>query len=205
MSIDFDRMRREVDTLLAGYGIPPETLTKRYVLERIDEAVKWLGRRDPSRARRFRNEAVALLEDMELKAAAESHLFPGVDRRLRRLKGEGVHLAIATRNCQKALEKIMGGAERYFEVILTRENSMGYKPEPAALLPILERFSLKGDHVFMIGDHPLDVIAARRASIVPIAVLTGTGKREDLARAGAAKIFWHVNRAIDFLFPATSS
>ncbi len=205
MSIDFGQMRREVDNLLASYGIAPDSLSRPYVLERIHEAAHRVAQKDPALAQRIRNAAFALLEKIELAAAAESHLFPGVDRRLGCLKERGYHLAIATRNCEKALDRVMGTARNLFEIILTRENSPAYKPERDALTPILKQFSLDPSHIYLIGDHPLDILTARRIPITPIAVLTGTGKREALLKAGAAYIFNHVNQAMDALFHPCST
>ncbi len=200
MSIDFDKMRQAIDALFVRYGIPHDSLNKEYVLERINEAIERVQRDNPALAKQINQEAFSILEEMELAAASKSHLLPGVYRRLWKLRERGFHLAIATRNCEKALGKIIGKARGFFEVILTRENSQAYKPEKAALKPILRQFSLPNDRVFMIGDHPLDVLTARRIPITPIAVMTGTGKKNDLIRAGAPYIFKHVNQAIDTLF-----
>ncbi len=197
MSIDFDAMRRAINALFARHHVPPESLKRRFILERIDEVFDTIHKNDPSLAQKVRKEAFSLIETMELAAAARSHLLPGVYPRLLRLKKRGIRLAIATRNCEKALKSVIGKASIFFDVILTRENSLAYKPEKGALEPILERFSLPSDHVIMIGDHPMDILTARGVSIVPIGVLTGTGTRQELAEAGALRVFKHVNQAID--------
>ena len=205
MSIDFAKMRRKIDALFSRHGISPERLHHRYVLERIDEAMENLKGTVPDRAQRLHREAFDLLERIELAAAAKSHLLPGVYPRLWRLRREGFRLAIATRNCQKVLDKVLGSAKGFFDIILTRENSLAYKPEQAALRPILQHFALPVSRLCMIGDHPLDILTARRLSITPIAVMTGTGTRKDLLEAGTPFLFKHVNQAIDFLLPNPSA
>lgn len=200
MSIDFDKMRREIDTLFVRYGISPESLNKSYILERIDEAFDKSRQKNPRLANLIRQEAFSLIEEMEMAAASRSRLMPGVYKRLWQLKKKGFLLAIATRNCEKALRKVMGKAWGFFDVILTRENSIVYKPKKTALDPILKHFPFPNERIFMIGDHPLDVMAAREASITPIAVLTGTGEKDELVMVGASMIFKHVNQAVDSLF-----
>jgi len=200
MSIDFNKMRRGINTLFAKYGIQPESLNTRYILERIDEAFDKFKQKNPLLADRIRQEAFSLIEAMEMAASSRSHLLPGVYQRLWQLKKKGFLLAIATRNCEKALRKVIGKAWVFFDIILTRENSIVYKPQKTALDPILEHFPFPNERIFMIGDHPLDVSAAREASITPIAVLTGTGKKDELVMAGASMIFKHVNQAVDSLF-----
>ncbi len=199
MSIEFGKMRQSIDSLFARYGISETSLRGQYVLERIDEAVKKMEEKSPALASQLDLEAYETLEEIEMAAALKSHLLPGVYRRLYHLRKSGIHLAIATRNCRKALEKVLGKAKIFFEVILTRENSHAFKPEGAALYPILNRFCLPNAHVFMIGDHPLDILTAHHAGIRSIAVMTGTGKKGDLIKAGATYIFKHVNQAIDAL------
>jgi len=201
LSIDFGAMRQAVNHLFLRYGISPDRLYRRYILERIDEAVERQRRIDPERAHRLHEEAFALLEGMERAAAEKSHLLPGVYRRLWKLHQAGAQLAIATRNCRQALEKVLGTARTFFDIILTRENSPAYKPEKAALRPILDRFRLPPTHLCMIGDHPIDILTAQRLSITPIGVLTGTGTRKALEEAGSGFLFKHVNQALDFLFP----
>jgi len=199
MSIDFDEMRRTVNALFTRQGISPDALKRCFILERIDEVFKKIHRKNPLLAEQVKSEAFALIEAMEMEAATQSHLLPGVYPRLWTLREREVRLAIATRNCEKALRKVIGKAATFFDVILTRENSLAYKPEKQALVPILKHFSLPPENIFMIGDHPMDILTARGAAIHPIGVLTGTGERQALLEAGALRIFKHVNQAIDVL------
>jgi len=204
MSIDFDEMRRAINALFARHDIAPETLQRRFILERIDEVFDHIYSQNPTLAHQIKAEAFSLIEEMELAAAAHSHLLPGVYPRLWTLKKRGVRLAIATRNCEKAFRNVIGKAAVFFDVIITRENSLAYKPDKRSLEPILEEFSIPTEDIFMIGDHPMDILTARAASIVPIGVLTGTGEKQALVEAGALRVFKHVNQAIDALLRALS-
>ena len=197
MSIDFDAMRSAVNTLLQSYGISPDELSTPFILERIDEACDKIRSAAPQRALRIRAEAFAILEKMEYAASLKSKLLPGVYSRLWALKGQGAVLAIATRNCKKALEQVLGKADAFFDVILTRENSHVYKPDKAAISPILGVFNLSSEKIFMIGDHPLDIHTARASGIIPIGVLTGTGEKHALQDAGAKRIYKQVIQALD--------
>ena len=200
MFIDFDEMRRVVNGIFARHGVPPGSLERRFILERIDEAFERTVVKNPTLARKVREEAFAAIEEMEMMAAARSHLLPGVYRRLWSLWQRGVRMAIVTRNCEQALKRVIGKASLFFEIILTRENSLAYKPERRAIDPVLAAFALPAGNIFMVGDHPIDILTARAARLHPVAVLTGTGRKETLIEAGAAHLFKHVNQALDILF-----
>ena len=200
MSIDFDAMRRAVHGVFERNGVSPNCLKRRFILERIDEVYDRLQEESPARARHIKDEALRVIEEMELAAAARSRLLPGVYSRLWGLREGGTRLAIATRNCEKALKSVIGKATVFFDVILTRENSLAYKPEKHSLDPILKAFSLPNENIAMIGDHPIDVLTARAVGLLPVAVLTGTGQKNALLEAGPAYLFKHVNQAVDALF-----
>jgi len=139
---------------------------------------------------------------MEYAASLKSRLIPGIYRRLWALKTQGAALAIATRNCKKALEQVLGKADTFFDIILTRENSHAYKPDKAAISPILETFNLSAEKIFMIGDHPLDIHTARASGLISIGVLTGTGEKHALQAAGANRIYKQVIQALDAILQA---
>ncbi len=199
MSIDFVDMRERINALFKRHHISPESLKKRYILERIEEVFHIVTSDDRQKALQIKKEAFSLIEAIEVEAASHSRLLPGIYPRLWKLKKEGMRLAIATRNCEKAIEAVIGKAKTFFDIILTRENSPAYKPKRESLLPILRSFSLPTHRVFMIGDHPLDILTAHAARLPAIGVLTGTGSKEALKKAGAIAVVKHANHAIDFL------
>jgi phosphoglycolate phosphatase len=197
MSIDFNAMRSAINTLFQSYGVSPEELDTPFILERIDEACSKIKKTDSLLAAKVREEAFVILEKMESVASLKSRLLPGVYNRLWTLKAQGAALAIATRNCKKALKQVLGKADALFDIILTRENSHAYKPDKASISPILDVFNMSPENIFMIGDHPLDIQTAQASGIIPLGVLTGTGEKNALQEAGAICIYKQVIQALD--------
>ena len=120
------------------------------------------------------------------------HLMPGVPDLLRALReAEGVRVGLATGNLRRgAMMKLehygirpffqSGGfgddSERRSEVVALAIRRLGGRPGGR-------------NPVFVVGDTPLDVEAAKANRAVAVGVATGTSGVEDLARAGADVVF----------------
>jgi HAD superfamily hydrolase (TIGR01509 family) len=86
--------------------------------------------------------------------------------------------------------------ERYLDLLVARDLADDWttsadvehtKPEPDLVLAALEKAG--GGDAVMIGDSTWDCLAAKRAKIPSIGVLTGGFSREELLEAGAAEVF----------------
>jgi len=122
------------------------------------------------------NELKKLLEDLEVKRVDESFLFEGTKEVLEFLKGQGIRLAIMTRNCRKATLKAleMHGIRDYFELILTRDDIpwKEVKPNEMHIKRILEHFNVPPTKAVVIGDHGYDIIPAKKVGALSI-LITG--------------------------------
>lgn len=63
------------------------------------------------------------------------------------------------------------GLEEYFTEIVTALSGFPRKPEPDAILYLMEKYGLERDACFYVGDRSLDVEAAERAGIGSILLL----------------------------------
>ncbi len=98
------------------------------------------------------------------------------------LKSKKILLGVATNDneipCKSQLQK-----ERiiqYFDFIAGSDSGYGFKPEIGQLEAFCRSFNLNPNEVAMIGDSTHDLIAAKRAGLYPIGVLTGVAKRKEL-------------------------
>ena len=98
------------------------------------------------------------------------------------LKSKKILLGVATNDneipCKSQLQK-----ERiiqYFDFIAGSDSGYGSKPEIGQLEAFCRSFNLNPNEVAMIGDSTHDLIAAKRAGLYPIGVLTGVAKRKEL-------------------------
>lgn len=81
------------------------------------------------------------------------------------------------------------GLDSLIETVVAREDA-ALKPDPAPVQLALERLGV--ERAWMVGDTPDDIVAARRAGVVPLGVVPPGGSEEGagraLALAGAARV-----------------
>jgi phosphoglycolate phosphatase len=178
LSIDFGRMRAEVEALLPQYGLSMEGRSALYVLELIEDAVRELKGYDEGKGQAFRREAGAVIAAIELEAADQAQVYPEVPALLRRLREWGIKVAIVTRNCRAAVERILTGNPLVYDALLTRDEVTAVKPDPEHLLAALRLLGVEPQRTLMVGDHPMDVQVGRVVGTRTAAVLTGAGSPE---------------------------
>src|SRR4030042_5117740 len=106
LNIDFSEMREQVFELMRKYSVNEEKIAESYLLEIIDEVVQILHQKNPAAAETFYQEAHQILHEVELKAAEEGKLLPGVEAALKSLRGRGLKVGIVTRNWGEAVGKV---------------------------------------------------------------------------------------------------
>ena len=178
LNIDFGRMRAEVEALLPQYGLSMKGRRDLYILELIEDATRELKTEDEERARAFWREAEAAIVAIELEAAAEAQMYPEVPELLRWLRKRGVKVAIVTRNCRAAVDRILAENPLVYDVLLTRDEVTAVKPDPGHLLAALRLLGVEPQQTLMVGDHPMDVQVGRAVGTRTAAVLTGAGSPE---------------------------
>jgi phosphoglycolate phosphatase len=178
LNIDFGRMRAEVEALVPQYGLSMEGRRALYVLELIEDAVRELEAQDEERARAFRQETEATIVAIELEAAAEAQVYPEAPELLRWLRERGIKVAIVTRNCRAAVDRILAENPLVYDVLLTRDEVTAVKPDPGHLLEALRLLGVEPQRTLMVGDHPMDVQVGRAVGTKTAAVLTGAGTPE---------------------------
>jgi len=178
LNIDFGRMRAEVKALVPQYGLSMEGRNALYILELIEDAVRELKAEDEGRARAFRQEAEAAIVAIEMEAADKAQVYPEVPEFLHRLRQRGIKVAIVTRNCRTAVERILAENPLVYDVLLTRDEVTEVKPDPGHLLAALRLLGVEPQRTLMVGDHPMDVQVGRAVGTRTAAVLTGAGSPE---------------------------
>jgi phosphoglycolate phosphatase len=185
LNIDFSEMRKQIFELMRKYDVHEELIEEKYLLEIIDEVVQILNQRDHSTAEAFYQEAHQILIKIELKAAQEGKLLPGVDKAMKSLREKGLKIGIVTRNCEEAVRKILPDIEAYCDVFVSRDSIRKVKPHPEHLATVMKKLKVLGDEAMMVGDHIIDIQAGKKIGMKTAGVLTGRTKREDFEKAGA--------------------
>jgi phosphoglycolate phosphatase len=123
-----------------------------------------------------KDEAVKIFrQDYGETCLGRTFLLPSVAETLPQLRAAGLRLAVATNKALTFTEKILAHLEvdGHFECVLGPEAVARPKPHPDMIDTILERLEIPKQACLYIGDMPLDVETASRASLDCLLVATG--------------------------------
>jgi len=101
--------------------------------------------------------------------------FEGIERLLERLKAEGRQLGIVTAKRRRTVDLAfsMLPLERYFDAVVTSDQTEHHKPHPEPVLTALERLGAKPGEAAFVGDSPFDMGAGKAAGVFTIGVSWG--------------------------------
>ncbi|MGQ9509229.1 MAG: HAD family hydrolase [Thermodesulfobacteriota bacterium] len=197
LNIDFATMRQQVYEWMKGFGIKSTSLKETYLLEIIDEAYTLIWERSPMEAETFYERAHHILYQVEMNAAKEGRLIPGVKEVLNQLRMKGIKVGIITRNCEEAVRKVFPDIDAYCDVFISRDSVKKVKPHPDHLNAATKVLGVAGKEAFMVGDHSIDILAGKRVGMKTIGVLTGRTTREEFENVGADYILRNANEVLE--------
>ncbi len=101
---------------------------------------------------------------------------------LRALRARGLRLGVATNDGEASARRQLGalGLDADLEFVAGYDTGHGGKPAPGMILAFAASLGTAPSGVAMVGDSALDLIAARAAGAVAVAVLSGPAPREEL-------------------------
>ena len=121
-----------------------------------------------------------------LATRGASVLVEGTRELLGSIDGRFRLAIVTTRARPEALSFLaQQGLERYFTVVVTRQDVLRMKPHPEPIQRAAQLLRVHPVRCLRVGDTTMDVRAARRAGAVAVGVLSGFGERDELQRAGA--------------------
>jgi pyrophosphatase PpaX len=148
------------------------------------------------------DELVAAYREHNTPLHAELAAFAGMDEVLETLQREGRKLGIVTakrrRTVGLALDAL--GIERFFQAVVTADDTTRHKPDPEPVLTALERLTSETDAAAFVGDSPFDVGAGKAAGVFSVGVSWGglhSGRR--LLEAGADVVVGRPRELLDVL------
>jgi HAD superfamily hydrolase (TIGR01509 family) len=116
--------------------------------------------------------------------------LPGAVALLRRLRDVEVPFGIATSGRRPEIDKSLAVLEiPERTVVIERGDVARAKPEPDLFLACQERLGVDVRDCFVIGDAVWDLLAARRAGMLSVGLLSGGYGAEELIRAGAFRVY----------------
>jgi HAD superfamily hydrolase (TIGR01549 family) len=116
--------------------------------------------------------------------------LPGAVELLKLLREAGIVHGIATSGrrpeINASLEALGVGDET---VVIERGEVMRAKPEPDLFLACQERLDVPAEDCYVVGDAVWDLLAARRARMLSLGLLSGGYGEDELLRAGALLVY----------------
>jgi HAD superfamily hydrolase (TIGR01509 family) len=113
--------------------------------------------------------------------------FPGTRDLLKRMRAEGLQLAVASSAQKDELKPLLeiAGAADLVDSKTSSDDAFGSKPEPDIIEAALRKLELPPGDAVMLGDTPYDIEAAGRAGVKTVAFRCGGWDDEGLAGAVA--------------------
>lgn len=116
--------------------------------------------------------------------------LPGAVELIRFLRLAGIPFGIATSGqrpeINASLEVLDLGQDT---IVIERDDVARAKPEPDLFLACQQRLGVSADACYVIGDAVWDLLAARRAGMLSIGLLSGGYGEDELSRAGAFRVY----------------
>ena len=120
----------------------------------------------------------------------ERRPLPGALDLLRHLRKHKIKHGIATSGKKQDAKASLDALELpEGTVVVDRDDVERAKPEPDLFLACQERLGVRPDQCYVVGDAVWDLLAARRAAMLGVGLLSGGYGQEELYQAGAYRVY----------------
>jgi HAD superfamily hydrolase (TIGR01509 family) len=120
----------------------------------------------------------------------ERRPLPGAIDLLRALRRSGVVYGIATSGRRPEIDRSLEVLEIPPDtVVVERSDVLRAKPEPDLFLACQQRLGVAVRDCYVVGDAVWDLLAARRAEMLSVGLLTGGYGEDELRAAGAYRVY----------------
>jgi HAD superfamily hydrolase (TIGR01549 family) len=116
--------------------------------------------------------------------------LPGAAALLGRLRADGIPHGIATSGRRPEIDtslEAVGAPDDM--VVISRGDVSRAKPEPDLFLACADRLGVEPEDAYVVGDAVWDLLAARRARMLSVGLLTGGYGEAELGAAGAFRVY----------------
>ncbi len=160
--IDFPAMTSGILDLTRAHAIPGAITAGRDILGMVYASGEFLTStgRDGGR---FRVDAFAILQELEIRGCGNAVRIAGATEILRHLRDRGIRVAIVTRNCRAISTQLIRDFDLACDALFTRDDVPRTKPDPDHLARALLALSVPAHEAVMVGDHWMDIVAGHAA------------------------------------------
>lgn len=192
--IDFRKIFFEIHGLLLSHKLkaPDKNLP---ILEYLEKVKKING----EKAESFLKHAYNLLFEREKEASKNAKPISGVKEFLAQLKKVGFVVGVVTRNSRYVVENTLKITDIPYDILLAREDVLRVKPHPSHIELAMKKLKIKKSQVIVAGDHPMDIIAAKKLGVLCCGVLSSGKNAEEFTRVGADFVYKDITHLASFL------
>jgi HAD superfamily hydrolase (TIGR01549 family) len=115
--------------------------------------------------------------------------LPGAVELLAELRETGIPHGIATSGRRPEIAASIEALRAEDTVVVARGDVGRAKPEPDLFLTCSERIGVPAEECYVVGDAVWDLLAARRAHMLSVGLLSGGYGEDELTRAGAFRVY----------------
>jgi HAD superfamily hydrolase (TIGR01509 family) len=146
-----------------------------------------LGRElEPQEARALQARHGELFEQL----LPERRPLPGAVELLAFLRSHQIAYGIATSGIRPEIDPSLAAARVPEDaIVVERGDVVRAKPEPDLFLACQRRLGVRAEECYVVGDAVWDLLAARRAGMLGIGLLSGGYGEDELVRAGAFRVY----------------
>jgi HAD superfamily hydrolase (TIGR01509 family) len=120
----------------------------------------------------------------------ERRPLPGAAELLAELRVSGIAHGIATSGRRPEIDASLEALGAGPETVVVERGDVGRaKPEPDLFLACAERLGIAPEECYVVGDAVWDLLAARRARMLSVGLLSGGYGEDELTRAGAFRVY----------------
>lgn len=192
--IDFKAIFQQMQQLLRSYNLK-EPEAKLPILEYLKEVERLNG----NSAKEFLINAHKLLLEREKQASKNAKPIKGIPEFLNQLSKNSFAIGIVTRNSKKVVSHLLKKKNLCCHCLLAREDVPEVKPHPLHIEMMRRKLKIRKDETLVVGDHPFDIIAAKKAGVLSCGVLSGGKTPQDFADVSPDFIYNDITELGGFL------
>jgi HAD superfamily hydrolase (TIGR01549 family) len=192
-NLDYMAARRRALGELEKLGLRTPDMTEQVNLFVILQELK--DSCEPEKFSKLRSTFYGFFEEMELKAAEDVCLYPGAEKTLQELHDKHLKIGLVTNNSRAGTELTLKRhhLEPFLDAVVTRDDCEEMKPASAPIKKILAELGVSAEAAILVGDGVMDIMAAKAAGLLSVAVSTGPFPIERILKAEPDYILGSIN------------
>lgn len=191
------KAKKDLKAFITLQGIPDDIFYDDEPLAiNVDRVMKYLvEKRELGKVELLKDGVEKITGKYEMAAARSTAVFDGAREALVKLSEMGLKVAVFTNSGRRSLDTIINRFElgSCFCCILSRDEVPRMKPHPDGIEKALTDLEVSAQETMFVGDSVIDMVAAKKAGVHAIGVVSGIKGETELREAGAGYIIFSIS------------